>query len=56
MIKTDDIRMMTLVPGQAISISVPWQDDIRVNVLVIYAPNALREIEEFWETITDEIH
>ena len=56
MIKADNIRMTTLVPGRAISISVPWQDDIRVNVLAIYAPNAPREIEEFWETIMDEIH
>ena len=56
MIRTDNIKLTTLVPGQAISVSIPWQDDIRVNVLAIYAPNAPREIEEFWGTIMNRIH
>ena len=55
MIRTDDVQMSTLVPGRVISVLIPWQDDLRVNVMAIYAPNAPREIEEFWKSMTDKV-
>ena len=55
LIKTDDIRCTTIVPGRAITINIPWHEDQRINVLAIYAPNTPRETREFWRSIQSKI-
>jgi ribonuclease HI/exonuclease III len=55
LIKTSDVELITLVPGRAISVSLPWQDSLRVNVMAIYAPNAPGEIRDFWNVITEKV-
>ena len=55
LLKTDDIKSMVVVPGRAMTISIPWHDNHRVNVLAIYAPNAPREARQFWRTVQYEI-
>ena len=44
LIKTDNIRSTTIIPGRAIMINIPWHGDQSINVLAIYAPNTPREM------------
>ena len=55
MIKTDETRETIIIPGRAIMIRIPWQDNGHLNVLAVYAPNPPREIRDFWRNIQDEI-
>ena len=56
LMKADDIRSTTIVPGRAIMISIPWHEGQRINVLAIYTPNAPREMREFWRSIQNKIN
>lgn len=45
------ITETTLVPGRAMTITLPWYHDTKINILTVYSPNAPREIRDFWNTI-----
>ena len=53
---TDNITATMLIPGRAILAPIPWQDRQNINLLAIYTPNVLKEIREFWKTITEKIN
>ena len=39
LVKTDNIKETTIIPGRAIIIKIPWHDNQNINILAIYAPN-----------------
>ncbi|KAL6299923.1 Endonuclease/exonuclease/phosphatase [Sparassis latifolia] len=41
----------TLIPGQAILLTVPWHNNRTLTILNIYAPNIAMENKEFWQTL-----
>ena len=55
LMKTEDVKETTMVPGRAITIDIPWHEGQRLNILAIYAPNVPRETREFWKTIQDKL-
>ena len=55
-INTDEVTATTVVPGRALSLSIPWQGDSRVNVLTVYAPNSPAEAREFWKAIDNKVN
>ena len=54
-INTSDIAVHTIVPGRAMIAKIPWHDNQKINILAIYAPNPLRENQEFWEKIKTSV-
>jgi len=46
--------MTTLVPGRVIFMNIPWHDDSKISVLAVYSLNALKDIKDFWKSITDQ--
>ena len=55
LMRTDDVRETTIVPGRAIIINIPWHEGQRVSILTVYAPNIPSEIRTFWKTIQNKI-
>ncbi|KAG1758455.1 Endonuclease/exonuclease/phosphatase, partial [Suillus occidentalis] len=47
----DNTKMTILIPGRAISLSLKWHNDHKINILNIYAPNNPQEHPTFWEKI-----
>ena len=45
-IKTENVKEMVIIPGRAIPINVPWQDNKKINILAIYAPNVLEWVNQ----------
>ena len=54
-INTNDISVHTIVPGRAMIAKIPWHDNQEINILVVYAPNPLRENQEFWGKIKTSV-
>ena len=54
-IKTENVKTTVIIPGRAMSATIPWQDDQSINVLAVYAPNAPSETKEFWNKISSTI-
>ncbi|KAF9784120.1 Endonuclease/exonuclease/phosphatase, partial [Thelephora terrestris] len=55
MVKTDQATTTVIVPGRAITLTLPWQENERINILAVYSPNAQAEIREFWKTINAKL-
>ena len=55
LVNTEGITETTLVPGRAMTITIPWHHDTKINILAVYSPNAPREIRDFWNTIANAI-
>ena len=47
---------MEIIPERTIAIRIPWHDDQDIKILAVYAPNAPRELREFWKTIQNKIN
>ncbi|KIK37671.1 hypothetical protein CY34DRAFT_25938 [Suillus luteus UH-Slu-Lm8-n1] len=47
----EDTKLTILIPGRAISLSLKWHNEHRINILHIYAPNNPQEHPTFWEEI-----
>jgi len=56
LINTENIVESVITPGRAIELAIPWHDAQTLNILAIYAPNAPREIKEFWNDIHNTIN
>ena len=50
-VRTEDSKTTVIIPGRAISVTIPWYNNQYINVLAIYAPNVLSETREFWKKI-----
>ena len=55
LIPTDNVKLHILIPGRAMGISLPWQNDESINVLAIYAPNSPRETRDFWVNVQHQL-
>ena len=53
LVRTDDIKLDTIVPGRALLLSTPWKNDTRLTFLNIYMPNAPVEAREFWTMVRE---
>lgn len=56
LIKTGNIQETEIVPGRAITLNIPWYNDQDIKILAVYAPNAPREIRDFWKSIQNKIN
>ena len=54
-IDTRNSSTATIIPGRALSISIPWFDNQNINILSMYAPNPPRENRDFWTKISSII-
>ncbi|ETW82842.1 hypothetical protein HETIRDRAFT_426345 [Heterobasidion irregulare TC 32-1] len=52
---TQNIEMTTIVPGQALLITLMWHQTSKVTLLNIYAPNDYESHPLFWDTIRTQI-
>ena len=43
-----------LVPGRAISVSVPWHKESIINVLAVYTPNRESDNADFWKSLREK--
>jgi len=43
-----------VIPGRALLMSLPWQEDSIINILAIYAPNAAQENADFWTNLAEK--
>ena len=51
----NDIDPYELLPGRALLVSIPWNPQIRINILNVYAPNDPTSNAALWESIHDGI-
>ena len=51
--KTEQIRTHTLIPGRAILISFRWQHNSTLTAINVYAPNDPNKHSQFWSELTD---
>jgi len=56
LIKTDNVTETEIIPGRAIELAIPWHETEKIKILAIYAPNAPREIKDFWNKIQSKIN
>ncbi|KJA25730.1 hypothetical protein HYPSUDRAFT_107566, partial [Hypholoma sublateritium FD-334 SS-4] len=38
-------------PGRALLLTLPWQDNSKINILNVYAPNKKADNEKFWKDL-----
>ena len=43
-----------IIPGRALLMCLPWQEDSVVNILAVYAPNMPQENAAFWSALSDK--
>jgi len=55
-VNTSDLKPTKIVPGRAILVSIPWQDNQRLQILAIYSQNIPKEVRTFWKTINNTIN
>ena len=51
LINTRNSSTTTIIPGRALSTSIPWLDNQNINILTTYAPNPPRDNKDFWKKI-----
>ncbi|EKM48762.1 uncharacterized protein PHACADRAFT_33754 [Phanerochaete carnosa HHB-10118-sp] len=53
LIRVTNAHVRTLVPGRAILLSIPWQNDRTLHLLNVYAPNDPTENQHFWSQLLE---
>ncbi|KAG1726452.1 Endonuclease/exonuclease/phosphatase [Suillus occidentalis] len=51
LVENSNYKMLELIPGRAIVLTIHWHQNQPITILNIYAPNAANEHPLFWETI-----
>lgn len=51
----EKITMEEVIPGKAAMLTIPWNNDKKLRILNIYAPNDPTDSGNFWREITAEI-
>ncbi|KAG2738107.1 DNase I-like protein [Suillus brevipes Sb2] len=51
LVEDKNYKMLELVPGRAIALTIQWHNDETITIINIYAPNAANEHPLFWEKI-----
>jgi exonuclease III len=46
-----DAKSTPLIPGRAMSVSIPWHSEETIHILAIYAPNQANESKHFWNDL-----
>lgn len=44
-----------IIPGRAMSLTIPWHGDKELTILNVYAPNSTTENAQFWEDLKTEL-
>ena len=55
-VDTANIKTEIIVPGRAITATVPWNDGTPLKILAVYSPNAPKDIREFWKTVRNKLN
>lgn len=48
------VKVHVLVPGRAMLMSIPWHDNLTVNILNVYAPNDMPQNARFWNSLNEK--
>lgn len=51
MVKWNELRHRTLIPGQAITLKIPWHNNTTICCLNVYAPNKPNKNKRFWKSL-----
>lgn len=43
---------ITIIPGHALLLNIPWHGESKLNILAVYAPNSAHDNKEFWNDLT----
>ena len=55
MIRTEDMETRVLIPGRAMTLTIPWKNGIKLTALNVYAPNCPKEMRQFWKETQDQL-
>ena len=54
LIDAREVSLHTLIPGRATYLSFKWRRDITIRIINIYAPNNLRQHQQFWSDLENQ--